>query len=135
MTDMLGKLFTTRTGNRAANTVAALVGIILVITVDSTRTGTIVFLAVTALESGAFSLIYGLRSDWRKEPAARAVFWAVLAYFGVAAHLLTMYIWPRRFWWTDDLRELLYLGLAVAGLNLVLTVVRLLGRRVYRRVG
>lgn len=132
---MLGKLFTTRTGNRAANAVAALVGIILVITVDSSRTGTIVFLFVTALESGAFSLIYGLRSDWRKEPAARAVFWAVLAYFGLAAHLLTLYIWPRRFWWTDDLRELLYLGLAVAGLNLVLTVVRVLGRRVYRRVG
>lgn len=102
---------------------------------DSPRTGTIVFLSVTALESGAFSLIYGLRSDWRKEPAARAVFWSVLAYFAVAAHLLTMYVSPRRFWWTDDLRELLYLGLAVAGLNLVLTVIRLLGRRVYRRVG
>lgn len=132
---MLGKLFTTRTGNHVANTVAALVGIVLVILVDSPRTGTIVFLSITALESGAFSLIYGLRSDWRKEPAARAVFWAVLAYFAVAAHLLTMYVWPRRFWWTDDLRELLYLGLAVAGLNLVLTVIRLLGRRVYRRVG
>lgn len=132
---MLGKLFTTRTGNHVANTVAALVGIVLVILVDSPRTGTIVFLSITALESGAFSLIYGLRSDWRKEPAARAVFWAVLAYFAVAAHLLTMYLWPRRFWWTDDLRELLYLGLAVAGLNLVLTVIRLLGRRVYRRVG
>lgn len=132
---MLGKLITTRTGNQAVNITAALVGIVLVILVDSSRTGTIVFLTVTTVESGAFSLIYGLRSDWRKEPAARAVFWAVLAYFGVAAHLFTLYVWPRRFWWTDDLRELLYLGLAVAGLNLVLTVLRVLGRRVYRRVG
>lgn len=129
---MLGKLFTTPLGNRILTGTAALVGLLLVILVDHPRTGTIVFLAVTAVESGVFSLIYGLRSDWRAAPAARAVFWAVLAYFGVAAHLLTMYIWPVRFWWTDDLRQMLYLGLALAYLNLVLVLTRVLGRRVYR---
>lgn len=130
---MLGKLFGTQRGTLAINAVAALIGIILVITIDAPRTGTIVFLFVTALESGAFSLIYGLRSDWRQEPAARAVFWAVLAYFAITAHLITLYLWTTRWWWTDDLRELLYLGLAIAGLNLVLTLVRVLGRRIYRR--
>lgn len=123
---MLRKLFTRPAHGLWVNVIATIVGIILVITVDNPRTGTTVFLAVTALESGLFSLIYGLKSQWHREPAARAVFWAVLAYFAVAAHLLTLYIWPRRFWWTDDLRELLYLGLALAGLNLVLTVVRVL---------
>jgi hypothetical protein len=126
MSGMLGKLFTSPRGTVALNTAALVVGIILVIAVESPRIGTIVFLAVTALESGLFVLIYGLRSQWHREPAARAVFWAVTAYFTIAAHLLTMYIWSVRWWWTDDLRELLYLGLAVAGLNLVLTVVRVL---------
>jgi len=123
---MLGKLFTSTRGAHIINTFALAVGIILVIAVDTPRVGTIVFLAVTTVESGLFTLIYGVKSTWRREPASRAVFWAVLAYFGVAAHLLTLYIWTARFWWSDDLRELLYLGLAIAGLNLVLTVVRVL---------
>ena len=126
MSAMLGKLFTTPRGTVTLNAAALLVGIGLAIAVDSPRTGTTVFLAVTALDSGLFVLIYGLRSKWHREPAARAVFWIVLAYFGLAVHLLAMYVWSHRWWWTDDLRELLYLGLAVAGLNLVLTVVRVL---------
>jgi hypothetical protein len=47
--------------------------------------------------------------------------------------LITMYLWETRYWWTYELRELLYLGLALAGLNLVLTLTRVLGPRVYRR--
>lgn len=130
---MLGKLFSTAHGNRIIITAAGIAGLLAVTLIDSARTGTIVFLTVTTIESGVFSLVYGLRSDWRRAPAGRAVFWAVLAYFGVAAQLVTLYIWPQRFWWTDDLRELLYLGLALAGLNLVLVLTRLLGQRVYRR--
>lgn len=122
---MFAKLTTPR-GILITNTVAALVGLGLAWAIDSPRTGTIIFLAVTAVESGVFSLVYGLRSSWHREPAARAVFWAVLAYFGVAAHLLTLYLWSARFWWTASLRELLYLGLGVAGLNLVLTLGRVL---------
>lgn len=130
---MFGRLFKTRRGHDAILTAAALCGLVMILTVDSPRTGTIVFLAVTAVESGVFSLVYGLRSDWRTQAAARAVFWAVFAYFWVATQLLTMYIWPQRFWWTYDLRELLYLAFALAGLNLVLTMMRLLGRRVYAK--
>jgi hypothetical protein len=124
---MLDKLIGTKVGNQTALGVAALTGIILVIFVDNTRAGVITFLAITTAESGLFSLIYGLRSTWRKADAARAVFWAVLAYFGVAAHALTLYLWPKRWWWSDDLREMLYLGLSLAGLNLVLTMMRVLG--------
>lgn len=130
---MLGKLFRKPSTVVRINSVATLVGILVAIAIDTPRTGTIVFLAVTALESGAFTLLYGLRSDWRQAPAARAVFWAVFAYFAVAAQLITMYLWTNRFWWTDDLRELLYLGLALAGLNLVLVLGRELGPRAYRR--
>ena len=130
---MLGKLTVRPSKVRIINGIACLLGILAVILIDTPRTGTIVFLIVTTIESGVFSLVYGLRSDWRREPAARAVFWAVFAYFGVAAQLITMYIWPVRFWWTDDLRELLYLGLALAGLNLVLVLGSVLGPRLYRR--
>lgn len=110
---------------------AAFVGLLTAYFIDDPRTGTAIFVTVTAIESGAFSVIYGFRSDWRIDPASRAIFWAVFTYFLIAAQLATMYAWPRRYWWTDDLRELLYLGLVLAGLNLVLTLVRVLGRRVY----
>lgn len=116
----------TRRGVLMINTSAALIGLALVVIIDSTRAGTTLFLAVTAAESGIFSLVYGLRSAWWKVPAARAVFWAVLAYFGLSIHLLTLYLWSARFWWTASVRELLYLGLGVAGLNLVLTLGRVL---------
>lgn len=124
---MLGKLFLSHRGILATNLTAGIVGIGLVIGVDSPRVGTIVFLLITALESGAFSLAYALRGTWRAVPAARAVFWAVLAYWALATHTLTLYLWTARWWWTDDLRELLYLGLAVAGLNLLLTLAQQLG--------
>lgn len=132
---MLGKLIGTPQGNLAANSVFAAIGIMLVIVIDSPRTGTIVFLAITALESGTFSLVYGLRSSWRQEPAARAVFWAVFAYFSLSFLLLIGFLFPYRFDWFDDVRELLYLGLSVAGLNLVLTLMRVLGppRRIHMR--
>lgn len=123
---MLGRLFNTQRGQRAICSAVALVGIALVILVSDTRIGIIVFVTVTAAESGLFCLVYGLRATWREVDAARAVFWAVLAYFGVSAHLVTLYVWSRRFWWSDDLRELLFLGLVVAGLNLVLTLRRVL---------
>jgi hypothetical protein len=126
MTHMLGKLFTTPRGNLVLNTAFSVVGILLVIIINAPRTGTIVFLAVTAAESGLFSLVYGLRSSWRREPAARAVFWAVFAYFGLASVLIIGFLFPWRFDEFDDVRELTYLGLAVAGFNLLLTLTRIL---------
>lgn len=133
MNRMLGKLFTTQRGTTLINTAAAVFGIYLVIVIDSPRVGTILFLTVTCIESGVFSLIYGLRSAWWRVPAARAIFWVVLAYFFMSAQLIQMYLSPRRWWWSDDLRELLYMVFAIAGLNLVLTLTRVLGRAVYTR--
>jgi hypothetical protein len=133
MTAMLGKLFLTRRGTLVINSLAAVVGIILVIGIDAPRDGTIIFLAVTAFESGTFSLIYGLRSAWWREPAARAIFWVVLAYFALASLLLLGFLRPYRYSWFDDLRELLYLGLSIAGLNLVLVLTRVLGRGIFSR--
>lgn len=125
---MIGRLITSRRAIFAANCLVAVIGLVLIVLVNEPRTGTIVFLTVTTLESGVFSAGVLLRSTWWRVEAARAVFWTVLAYFGVAAHLWTLYVWPTRWWWSDDLRELLYLGLAVAGLNLVLTLRRVLGQ-------
>lgn len=125
---MLGNLLLNRRTALVANTFAALLGVFLVIQIDSPRTGTIVFLAVTAVESGVFSLVYGLRSAWWRADAARAIFWTVLAYFALSSLLLVGFLRPYRYAWFDDLRELLYLGLAVAGLNLVLTLARVLGQ-------
>jgi hypothetical protein len=130
---MVRKLFSTDSGTRIIVGIAAVIGLVATLSIRDGRTGTIVFLIITAIESGVFSLVYGLRSDWRQAPAARAVFWTVLAYFAVSAQLITMYLWETRYWWTYELRELLYLGLALAGLNLVLTLTRVLGPRVYRR--
>lgn len=125
---MLGKLFRKRRSTYVVNILATLVGVYLVIAIDSPRTGTIIFLAVTAVESGVFSLIYGLRSAWWRTAAARAIFWVVFAYFALSSLLLVGFLRPYRYAWFDDLRELLYLGLAVAGLNLVLTLARVLGQ-------
>lgn len=123
---MLGKLFTTPRGTLALNTLTILIGIGLVIAVDDPFTGTKIFLAVTALESAVFSLMYGLCSQWRRQPAARAVFWAVLAYCAVSTHFLIVNVWTALYWQTENMRELMYLAMAVALLNLVLTLVRVL---------
>lgn len=125
---MPSRLFFTPKGNRILNSLLAAVGFVLVITIHSPRTGTVVFLAVTAFESSTFSLVYGLRTAWWKVPAARAIFWVVLAYAALSTELLLGFLFPYRFWWFAGLRELLYLGLAVAGLNLCLTLTRVLGR-------
>lgn len=132
---MLGKLFKTPRGTVIINSVAAVIGICLVTLIQSPRTGTIVFLAVTSFESSTFSLVYGLRSAWWREPAARAIFWVVLAYAGLSTVLLVGFLFPYRFDWFDDVRELLYLGLAIAGLNLCLTLTRVLGRGMWSDVG
>lgn len=126
---MRGNLLTTHSGTMAINTAAGLVGILAATAIDTCCSGTTFFLCVTAAESGVFVVVYGFHSSWRREPAARAVFWAVLAYCGVSTHLATLYIWPRVYWWSDDLREALYLGLAIAGLNLVLTLIRVLAAK------
>lgn len=119
---MIGIYSNSALGIKILNGLAAVAGAFVVLLIENPRVGTIIFLGITAVESGIFTAVYGLQSSWRKVPAARAVFWVVMAYWGLATHLLTMYLFSERWWWTDDLREILYLGLAVSGLNLVLTL-------------
>jgi hypothetical protein len=124
-------LFTVR-GNHLLTTLVLLVGIFLVIAIESPRTCTIIFLAATSFESLTFCLVYGLRTAWWREPAARAVFWAVLAYAGVSTVVLIGgYLRLDPYGWFDNLREMAYLGLVVAGLNLCLTLTRVLGRSMW----
>lgn len=119
---MIGIYSNSALGIKILNGLAAVAGAFIVLLIENPRVGTIIFLGITAVESGIFTAVYGLQSSWRQVPAARAVFWVVMAYCGLATHLLTMYLFSERWWWTDDLREILYLGLAVSGLNLVLTL-------------
>lgn len=130
---VLRKLLLTPRGTRVLNAAMAIAGLITIAVIDKPRTGTIIFLAVTSLESGLFSLVYGLRSAWWKLPAARAIFWIVLAYFALSTELLIGFLRPYRYWWFDDVRELLYLTLSIAGLNLVLVLGRVLGRGIISR--
>lgn len=128
MINMPGRLLFTPKGNLLLNTTLAVVGLVLAITIDSPRTGTVIFLAVTAFESTTFSIVFGLRTAWWRVPAARAIFWVILAYAALSSLLLLGFLRPYQFWWFGELRQLLYLGLAVAGLNLCLTLTRVLGR-------
>ncbi|AKJ71681.1 hypothetical protein SPI1_20 [Skermania phage SPI1] len=118
-------LVETQRGNHWVLALFALAG--LTLAVAGTRdpgAGTWRLLIVTAVESGAFVLIYGLRSSWRSEAAARAVFWLVASYFAVSAGTLALRLWPRESWAITGIREIGYLGLSVAFLNLLLTLIR-----------
>lgn len=122
------RLLTSPRIHRWMLTISTVVGLIMVVTIHDGRVGTITFLSITAAESGLFVLIYGIRSNWRHIPAARAIFWAVLGYCGVSASELAHLFWAYDgWWWTHTTRELLYLFLCIAGLNLVLVLNRTLG--------
>lgn len=108
--------------------IASLIGAVLIITIRDGRAATITFLSITAAESGIFILIFGFRASWRGVPAARAVFWAVLGYCGVSTSELAHLFWSYSgWWWTHTTRELIYLCLCIAGLNLVFVLNRILG--------
>lgn len=120
-------LVETQRGNHWLLALFALAGLVLAgARARDPGAGTWVFLIVTAAESGAFVLIYGLRSSWRSEAAARAVFWLVASYFTVSAGTLALRLWPRESWAITGIRELGYLALAVAFLNLLLTLIRVI---------
>lgn len=104
--------------------VVAFIGIVLIVAIDDARTATIVFLLATCIESGLFSLIYGLRSRWRSSDAARAVFWIIFAYFALSCHILVSYFWRADYSIREELRQFFYLFLTIAGLNILLTVRR-----------
>ncbi len=125
MNDMFARIVLTKRGNQIAVATAAAIVVALVVLIDNTRTGVMTMVALSAVESGLFVIVALFLSDWRKSDAMRAVVWAVFAYHVLAAHTFTLYKFPQRYWWSDDLRELIFGGLVVAGVNLTLTIVRL----------
>ena len=102
--------------------VSALITLILA---DSPRDGSRFMLLAAAILAGIFSLIYGLKRAWRSGPAATAVFWIIFAYFCMASHMTVYMHWK---WYRDtfyEVQQFLYMGLALAGLNLMLTILRM----------
>lgn len=121
----------TRRNNAVAMAGFALLGVAAVLAIDDSHTGTLTFLTVTAVQGWTFTVFYGVASTWRATAAARALFWIVLTYAAAATHILITKWTGYRPPWADDLRQILYLGLALAAANLMLTTVRLVldGRR------
>lgn len=121
----------TRRNNAVALATFALIGLVTAVLINDSKTGTYVFLAVTAVQAWTFTLFFGLVSTWRVTAAARALFWIILAYALLSSHLLVTILADYRPAWNQGMRQLLYLGLALAAMNLILTTLRLVldGRR------
>lgn len=115
----------TRRNNAGAMAIFALIGLVTVLSIDNARTGTYIFLIVTTVQAWSFTLFYGFVSTWRATAAARALFWIEFAYALVSTHILITTLTGYRPDWADDLRQFLYLGLALAAMNLILTTLRL----------
>lgn len=105
--------------------VVGVTGVVFIVAVRDARLATIIFLLATCVESGLFSLMYGLRSQWRSSDAAKAVFWIIFSYFTLSCHILVSYFWRSDYSLREDIRQFLYLFLTLAGLNILLTVRRL----------
>lgn len=103
----------------------ALVGVVFIVAVRDARMATVVFLLATCIESGLFSLFYGMRSQWRSSDAAKAVFWIIFSYFTLSCHVLVSYFWRADYSLREDIRQFLYLFMTIAGLNILLTVRRI----------
>ncbi|MGH2360475.1 MAG: putative phage holin [bacterium] len=115
----------TRRNSAVFLAIFTLIGILTALFVRDPRSGTYVFLGVTAAEAWTFTLFYGLASTWRVTAAARALFWIVFSYALLSTHLLVTVLFHFRPTWNQSVRQFLYLGLALAGMNSILTTLRL----------
>lgn len=101
----------------------ALVGVVLVVFVDDGLAADI-FLTVTTVEAWIFVLAYHFRTSWRLFPEARAVMGFAVAFALLGSQIvLTLWLgdnYPLRM----DIRQVLYLGLALGLMNMMLTLWR-----------
>lgn len=118
-----------RRANQVVLSVMTVVGLILVWAIHDARLGTYLFLAFTAIQGWLFTGIYGTKSTWRATAASRALFWIIFTYTLVATQILVTGLLHYKPEWMDDVRQLLYMGLTLAGLNLLLTMVRLVAEK------
>lgn len=122
------KIFTRRV-NAALLLAMTVVGLALVVLVRDPWTGTLIFLDVTAVQGWIFTAFYGLASTWRTTAAGRALFWIILTYTLIATQVVIAHVFRIDAEWFEDVRQVLYLALSVSGLNLLLTMVRLVSER------
>ncbi|WP_342800960.1 hypothetical protein [Nocardia sp. No.11] len=110
--------------NRAAVVVAALAGLIAFLLVPDREALATGFLGAIGALGWAFVAVYGIRSNWRSTAAGRGVMRLVLCLTVICTQgmvtILTDYSYPGR----EVIRPLLLLGIALAILDLLLTLVR-----------
>lgn len=119
------RLVRTRRGNAYILAVATAILTVLAIAIDDTRTAVMTMIALTAIEATVFVVVAFFRANWRDSEPMRAVLGFQFTYAVMAIHTFTLYLTPRRWWWSDDLRGLIFAALVIAGLYLSLTVWRL----------
>lgn len=111
--------------NRAAVVLAAAAGLLAFLFVPDREALASVFLGAIAVLGWAFVGVYGFRSAWRSTAAGRGVMRLVLCLTVICTQglvtILTDYSYPGR----EVIRPLLLLGIALAILDLLLTLVRL----------
>lgn len=113
-----------RAAKSAAGTLVA--GAVLLPVLDlvgvEARVGANVLIVTIAVLSGAFTILYGVRSQWWRTHAGRAVFYlsTALALFsgqvGISAWTGSSYLWR------NEIRFVLYFTLAVTVVNLIWTL-------------
>lgn len=111
--------------NRAAVALAAVAGLLAFLFVPDREALATGFLGAIAVLGWTFVAIYGIRSNWRSTAAGRGVMRLVLCLTVICTQglvtVLTDYSYPGR----EVIRPLLLLGIALAILDLLLTLVRL----------
>ncbi|WP_378735429.1 hypothetical protein [Nocardia brasiliensis] len=111
--------------NRAAVVVVAAVGLLAFLLIPDREAVASTYLGAIAVLGWSFVGIYGFRSAWRSTAAGRGVMRLVLCLAVICTQglitILTDYSYPGR----EVIRPLLLLGIALAILDLLLTLVRL----------
>lgn len=111
--------------NRAAVAVALIAGLAAFLLLPDREVSASVFLAAIAVLGWAFVIAYGIRSAWRSTAAGRGVMRLMLCLTVICTQgmvtILTDYSYPGR----EVIRPLLLLGIALAVLDLLLTLIRL----------
>lgn len=101
----------------------ALVGVVLVVFVDDGLAADI-FLTVTTVEAWIFVLAYHFRSSWRLFAEARAVMGFALSFALLGSQIILTLWWGDDYPLRMDVRQILYLGLALGLMNMLLTLWR-----------
>lgn len=113
------------TGNHVVVAVASVIGIAAVVLVPDRNALANAFLMAIAVFCWMFVVLYGLRSQWRVTAPGRGVMrlmacMALLCTQGMAT-ILSDYSYPGR----EIIRPVLMLGITLAVLDLLLTLIRI----------